>query len=246
MPVNTVTLPVGWTRTLALSQPKPPLGMAELGPMAQISAYVDNPMPISLPALRAYANVFDPSVWIANSRMVDPERAGAYRAVYYGLRDDETAISINRIANLLSIDLGRFDRLLAQLDDAPSAEERHEGRLDLHALHSIRQALMMHAFVLVGQLPRISERHDTNTRDLLRMVLDMQISDAVDMLVKIFPRGRDDDTPFKELTEAGSEAKSNAYGYDRIHRNIISPLSEIDRALHGISLAITHAYRAFG
>tara|TARA_R110002020_G_scaffold224599_1_gene434278 strand:- start:151354 stop:154176 length:2823 start_codon:yes stop_codon:yes gene_type:complete len=200
----------------------------------------------SLPALRAYANVFDPSVWIANSRMVDPERAGAYRAVYYGLRDDETAISINRIANLLSIDLGRFDRLLAQLDDAPSAEERHEGRLDLHALHAIRQALMMHAFVLVGQLPRISERHDTNTRDLLRMVLDMQIADAVDMLVKIFPRGRDEDTPFRELTEAGSEAKSNAYGYDRIHRNIIGPLGEIDRALHGISLAITHAYRAFG
>ncbi len=200
----------------------------------------------SLPALRAYANVFDPSVWIAHSRLVDPERAGAYRAVYYGLRDDETAISINRIANLLSIDLGRFDRLLAQLDDAPSAEERHEGRLDLHALHAVRQALMMHAFVLVGQLPRISERHDASTRDLLRMVLDMRIGDAVDMLVKIFPRGRDEDTPFKELTEAGSEAKSNAYGYDRIHRNIIGPLGEIDRALHGISLAITHAYRAFG
>ena len=200
----------------------------------------------SLPALRAYANVFDPSVWIAHSRLAEPDRAASYRAVYYGLRDNDNSVSINRIANLLAIDLGKFDRLLAQLDDAPSAEERHEGRLDLHALHAIRQALMMRAFILVGQVPRISERHDVDARDLMRMVLDMRISETVELLMDIFPRARDEETPFKALTEAGSEAKSAAYGYDRIHRDIIAPLDEIDRALHGISLAITHAYRAFG
>ena len=201
----------------------------------------------SLPALRAYANVFDPSVWIAHARLAEPDKAAAYRSVYYGLRDDETAVSINRIANFLSIDLGRFDRLLARLDDAPSAEERHEGRLDLHALHAIRQALMMRAFTLVGRLPRISQRHDTDARDLLRMVLDMRIAETVDLLVEIFPRASDEETPFKALTESGSETKSAAsYGYDSIHRDIIGPLDEIDCALHGISLAITHAYGAFG
>lgn len=200
----------------------------------------------SLPALRAYANVFDPSVWIAHSRLAEADRTAAYRAVYYGLRDNDNSVSINRIANVLAIDLGKFDRLLAQLDDAPSAEERHEGRLDLHALHAIRQALMMRAFILVGQVPRISERHDADARDLMRMVLDLRIGETVDLLIDIFPRARDEDTPFKTLTETGSEAKSAAYGYDRIHRDIIAPLDEIDRALHGISLAITHAYRAFG
>lgn len=200
----------------------------------------------SLPTLRAYANVFDPSVWIAHSRLADPDSAAAYRAVYYGLRDNDNAISINRIANILAIDLGKFDRLLAQLDDAPSAEERHEGRLDLHALHAIRQALMMRAFILVGQVPRISERHDANARDLMRMVIDMRIGETVDLLMDIFPRARDEETPFKALTETGSQAKSAAYGYDRIHRDIIAPLDEIDRVLHAISLAITHAYRAFG
>ena len=200
----------------------------------------------SLPALRAYANVFDPSVWIAHSRLAETDRTAAYRAVYYGLRDNDNSVSINRIANVLAIDLGKFDRLLAQLDDAPSAEERHEGRLDLHALHAIRQALMMRAFILVGQVPRISERHDADARDLMHMVLDLRIGEAVDLLMDIFPRARDEDTPFKTLTETGSEAKSAAYGYDRIHRDIIAPLDEIDRALHGISLAITHAYSAFG
>mgnify|MGYP003642457076 FL=1 len=200
----------------------------------------------SLPALRAYANVFDPTVWIAHSRLAEPERAAAYRAVYYGLRDNENSVSINRIANFLSIDLGKFDRLLAQLDDAPSAEERHEGRLDLHALHAIRQALMMRAFMLVGQVPRISERHDADARDLMRMVLDMRIGETVELLKDIFPQARDKDTPFKALTETGSEAKPVAYGYDRIHRDIIAPLDEIDRTLHGVSLAITHAYGAFG
>ncbi|WP_035614092.1 phosphoenolpyruvate carboxylase [Hyphomonas johnsonii] len=201
----------------------------------------------SLPTLRAYASVFDASVWIAHARLADPDRAPAYRAVYYGLRDDETSVSINRIANLLSIDLGKFDRLLARLDDAPSAEERHQGRLNLHALHALRLALMMRAFVLVGQLPRISERHDIDARGLLQMVTQLRIREAVDLLGTIFPQAQDAETPFSEITEPGSEARSGAsYGYARINKTIIGPLEDIDRALHGISLAITHAYGAFG
>ena len=105
---------------------------------------------------------------------------------------------------------------------------------------------MMRAFMLVGQVPRISERHDADARDLMRMVLDMRIGETVELLKDIFPQARDEETPFKALTETGSEAKPVAYGYDRIHRDIIAPLDEIDRTLHGVSLAITHAYSAFG
>ncbi|MCA8899712.1 MAG: phosphoenolpyruvate carboxylase [Hyphomonas sp.] len=201
----------------------------------------------SLPALRAYARVYDPGVWIAHARLMKTDTAAAaYRSVYYALRNDETAISIDRIANLLSVDLRRFDRLAAQMQDAPSTEERHEDRLTLHVLHAVRQALMMRAFAIVGGLPRLSERHDASARDVVRMVAELRIGEAVDLLSQIFPRARDEDTPLKALTEPGGEARGANYGYDRINRDIIAPLDEIDRTLHGISLAITHAYGAFG
>ena len=201
----------------------------------------------SLPALRGYARAYDPSVWIAQARMMTTESsAAAYRAVYYALRTDETAISIDRIANLMSIDLRRFDRLAAQLKDAPSTEERHESRLELHVLHAVRQALMMRAFAIAGGLPRLSERHDASARDVLRMVAEMRFGEVVELLSQIFPRARDEDTPLAALTEPGGDARGSSYGYERIHRDIIAPLDEIDRTLHGISLAITHAYGAFG
>ncbi|HCE25042.1 MAG TPA: phosphoenolpyruvate carboxylase, partial [Hyphomonas sp.] len=96
-------------------------------------------------------------------------------------------------------------------------------------------------------LPRLSERHDASSRDLVEMVAELRIKEAVELLREIFPHSRDQDTPLKALTEAGNDTKSQAgYGYDRIHKDIIAPLDDIDRILHGISLSVTHAYGAFG
>ena len=201
----------------------------------------------SLPALRSHARIYDPSVWIAHARMMKTDTAAAaYRAVYYALRADETATSIDRIANLLSVDLRRFDRLAALLHDAPSTEERHEARLDLHVLHAVRLALMMRALALAGSLPRLSERHDATARDIVRMVAEMRLKEVVGLLSEVFPRAHGGDTPLKALSEPGGDTRGASYGYERIHRDIITPLDEIDRTLHGISLAITHAYGAFG
>ncbi len=199
----------------------------------------------SLPTLRAYANLFDPGVWIAHARLASPDKAGAYRAAYYVLRGDETAVSIHRIANLLSIDLGRFDRLLARVSGVPSAAARRESRLDLHVLHAIRQALFMKAIALAGSIPRISERHDVSQRDIIRMVTELRLGEAVEVLTRIFPRSGSEDEPLTGLTEPGS-GQTSGYGYDRIHETIIGPLDQIDRELHAISLVLTHAYGAFG
>jgi phosphoenolpyruvate carboxylase len=199
----------------------------------------------SLPTLRAYANLFDPGVWIAHARMASADKASAYRAAYYVLRTDETATSIHRIANLISIDLGRFDRLLAQVKGTLSVEQRRESRLDMHVLHAVRQALIMKAIALAGRIPRISERHDASQRDIIAMVTQLRLAEAVDLLGRIFPRADMDDEPLAGLTESGS-GQTSGYGYDRIHRDIIGPLDEIDRSLHGISLALSHAYGAFG
>ncbi|MFN7179736.1 phosphoenolpyruvate carboxylase [Hyphomonas sp.] len=199
----------------------------------------------SLPALRAYGSVFDPGVWVAHARLAPADKAAAYRSAYYVLRTDETAVSIARIANLFAIDLGRFDRLLAQVEGVPSAEARHEGRMDMHVLHAIRQALIMRAIAIAGSIPRISERHDVSQRDIIRMVTELRLAEVIETLGRIFPRDDRDDDALGRLTEEGS-GQTSGYGYDRIHQGIIAPLDEIDRTLHGISLAITHAYEAFG
>ncbi|ABI76335.1 putative phosphoenolpyruvate carboxylase [Hyphomonas neptunium ATCC 15444] len=201
----------------------------------------------SLPVLRGYAAIYNPDVWIAHARAASPEETSAYRGVYYALRDGETALSVNRTANLLSIDLDRFDRLLARLDEAPSTASRHEDRINLHIIHGVRQALMMRAFALVGRLPRISERHDTSLRDIIRLVTSLRIAECVELLCRIFPPSQDRLSLLSSLEEAGGgESGPGQYGYDHIHSQIIGPLDRIDQMLHQISLALNHPHDAVG
>ncbi|NBC20998.1 MAG: phosphoenolpyruvate carboxylase [Alphaproteobacteria bacterium] len=198
----------------------------------------------SVPALRAYGEVYDPSFWVAISRHADPRVAAAYRRVYYALGDGQTSQSIRRIADRFSIDLGKFDRLLAALEDAPSAEDRHEGRLDLHVLHGLRLAMMMHAFALAGRLPSLSGRHDARLEDFMTLILEMQIADAVALLEEAFPRTSPNGAALAELRET-PDAETRQ-GYDDLHRKIITPLAQIAALTHKTTLAISQAYRAYG
>lgn len=211
-------------------------GLLELALKARIST--------SVPALRAYAQVYDPSFWVAVSRTAETDDAINYRRVYYRLADSDTSPSIRRIADRFSIDLMRFDRLLVELTIAPSAEERHEGRLDLHVLHALRQAMMMHALALAGRLPSLSRRHDTGPVDLLGLILEMRIGEAADLLANAFPRS----TLAKEtlLELGGTPNEEFARGYDAIHRELVEPLRRIDGLMHKTTLAIGNVYKAYG
>ncbi|MEL7547788.1 MAG: phosphoenolpyruvate carboxylase [Pseudomonadota bacterium] len=198
----------------------------------------------SVPALRAYAQIYDPSFWVAVSRTAETESAVTYRRVYYRLSDRDTSESIRRIADRFSIDLGKFDRLLSELTEAPSAEERHEGRLDLHVLHALRQAMMMHALALAGRLPSLSRRHDTGPVDLLGLILEMRIGEAAELLAKAFPRSTLANETLRAL--GGTPNEDLARGYDDIHLKIIDPLRRIDGLMHKTTLAIGNAYKAYG
>ena len=198
----------------------------------------------SVPALRAYAQVYDPGYWVAISRHADPQKATAYRRVYYSLNDSTTYASVHRIANRFSVDLGKFDRLLAALDDAPSIEERHEGRLDLHILHAIRQSMMMHALSLAAQLPSLSDRHDTSMEDLMQLVQEMRISDAAELLEQAFPQSATTKDGLRRLLD--DRINPLHKGYDEMHTSLIGPLKTISALMHKTSLAISQAYHAYG
>lgn len=201
----------------------------------------------SVPVLRAYASVYDPTYWVALSKFAGtPDQALAYRRIYYLLQTSQTNNSIERIANSFSIDFSKFDPMLKNMDQAPSDEQRREARLDVHVLHAVRQALMMKALALAGQLPTVSRRHESTVEDIMNLIRTMQIGDAVSLLCEIFPASREEEVHLATLNEQGHMTGNPANGYDQLHEDIIKPLDEIDRLMHQATLAICQAYGAYG
>lgn len=198
----------------------------------------------TLPALRAYGRVYDPGFWVAISGVNEAESSVAYRRVYYRLASQPTYQSINTVANRFAIDLGKFDTLIGMLSDAPSAEERHEDRLDLHVLHAIRQAMMMQAFSLAGRLPSLSRRFEAETSDFMGQVLSMDLADATEMLSRAFPASAGSNELYLKL--GGSPDDQANRGYEEVNTQVIDPLKQIQKLLHKTTLAISHAYGAYG
>ncbi|WP_084419922.1 phosphoenolpyruvate carboxylase [Henriciella litoralis] len=201
----------------------------------------------SLPTLRGYASVFDPQVWLAVSRHGDIEAGESLRQVAKAVSDYATTTSLRRVANILSLDLLKFDALIAALDEAPSADQRHEERLELHALHAIRQAVMMYSLSLVGGLSNVSSRHDISREDILTMILELRIDEAVETLETIYPASRNDTDLIDGVSENGFESgDTSAAGYDSMHRNLIDPLRVSGELIRRISVANCHAFGAWG
>ena len=201
----------------------------------------------SLPSLRGYAGVYDPEVWLALAKHGRTSHEDALRKVAAAVTDYSTNTSLKRIANILAVDLIQFDRLLAALDDAPSVEDRHEGRLEIHVLHAMRQAVMMYALSLTGRLRNLSARHDTSVEDIVELVLSLRIDEAADRLETIYPASRPDSTLVSGIDEEGYEAeKASTSGYDHLHQEIIQPLRLSGELIRRISVANCHAFGAWG
>ncbi|MEO1661987.1 MAG: phosphoenolpyruvate carboxylase [Pseudomonadota bacterium] len=201
----------------------------------------------SVPVLRAYASVYDPTYWVALSKFAkDPDSALAYRRIYYLLQSSQTNNSIELIANSFSIDFSKFDPMLSNMDQAPSSEQRREARLEVHVLHAIRQALMMKALALAGKLPTVSRRHESSVVDIMNLIRTMQIGDAVALLCEIFPASREEEVRLADLNEPGHMTGNPANGYDQLHEDVIKPLEQIDQLMHQITLAVCQAYGAYG
>ena len=197
----------------------------------------------SIPVLRAYGTLYNPDFWVALSRHTTDENEYECHRVWESLSDGSTSLAVSRVANILSIDLRKFDHLLARLDNAPSVESRHENRLDMHALHAIRIAALMTAFRLLGKIPPISERHMLTVSQIREMGLSGDLSGAIEALETVFPikSVNQSDQP----ADAGSEP-SEDYGYGQIHREIILPLRATQEVLRNITLTVSHLYGAYG
>lgn len=201
----------------------------------------------SIPSLRGYASVYSPTFWVACSKNADPEKIQPRITMAKLLETGNTHYSIMTCANKFSVDLGRFDRLIARLENAPSVETRHEARLAIHAIHAIRQGVMMYAMEIAGSLPTISARHGFEVGDVQQMVLSMRIGEAVDSLKTLFPVAGSDIAAFEDLIEPRSGLDQfSARDYGHLHGELIAPLNASERLLHRSSQALSHAHFAYG
>ncbi|MEM8920044.1 MAG: phosphoenolpyruvate carboxylase, partial [Pseudomonadota bacterium] len=200
----------------------------------------------SLPAFRGYARLYDPSFWNAIAKRSDRATAQPYRDLSEIFADYEVFTAISKLADILTLDLSRFDRILPHVEGALPAEERRMDRLDLHCLHAVRQALMARAMTLAATAPTVSRRHDAaRSEDLIGMAAQMRLGELADRLCEIFPKADSPDPrlePYRDAADGDAEPQ----GYDDLHRDIIEPLRRLDAALKLITIAIACHYNAYG
>ena len=199
----------------------------------------------NMSVLRGYEEIYAPSYWTSLALSADRGRAEAYEAVQEALGRGEIALSIDQLANYLLRDLRRFDVICASLGDE-SVKPSAPGGDRLAMLHAIRQALIARAISLTARAPAFSRRHDVDRSDLIRLTVELQIEEVVDLLKKIFPEQSEEGGVFSGLEEKIEEGDPHGGAYPDLHDSIINPLERINRLLRRLSAVIADHYGAFG
>lgn len=201
----------------------------------------------SLPVTRAYAALFNAAYWIGRAgSSADPGEAKACEVIAHHLAPQTATTAIGRFANHLAADLARLDRILLDLDGEAARRDRHESRRPLHALHAIRNAMILHAFLLAGSLPAFSQRHDVSRASVLNLAMELRFNHLADLLEEIFPAVRPSAAELSGVSEPGDAAPDAARGYPEIHAKVIAPLRYVFQAMREIGVGVAHFYGAYG
>ncbi len=201
----------------------------------------------SVTILRAYAGIYSSSYWSSlagNARKT--KDAEIYENVLQTLVHQDTATSIDRLANYLAHDLRTTDALRDALADNDGQGQADGMEIDLGLLHALRQALLARAIAIVARTPAFSRRHDVNKHDLIDLTLHLRLDEAAMLLREIFPKESPAENLMSGLQEPIDDDDIHGGAYPEIHANIIEPVEEIEDALVAISHAIANHYGAFG
>ncbi|MEL6359547.1 MAG: phosphoenolpyruvate carboxylase [Pseudomonadota bacterium] len=197
----------------------------------------------ALSVLRGYASLYDPSFWTVLARHSgNPETVQSASIIANALASSSVDFDLERLANHLSHDRYQFDLVLPDMEGTVPSIKECSG---LYALHSMRQAMMMRAFLLITQLPSFSRRHDINMDDIIQKTLRLELGDVASTLERIFPLASDNANKFAAIIEPNDDDTSE-HGYPDVHRSIIEPLKEVERTLKEITVGVAHYYDAFG
>ncbi|MGE0410299.1 MAG: phosphoenolpyruvate carboxylase, partial [Amphiplicatus sp.] len=184
----------------------------------------------SLPVLRGYAILFDASFWVSMAIGArDSATARMCEEIGERLCRQETPTGLNRLANRLAADLAKLDRISRELYGEHVDAERHERRRSMHALHAIRQAMIMRALLLTAGLPAFSSRHDVSRASIFDLAFELRLDDLAELLETIFPAVNAEAFAFGGVEEPADDLGESVKGYPEIHARIIAPLREIHR-----------------
>ncbi len=201
----------------------------------------------SITILRAYAGIYSSSYWSSLAGAARKTNdAEIYESVLQLLVQQDTAGSIDRLANYLAHDLRTTDALsdaLAVDDDQAQADGID---VDLGLLHALRQSLMARAVSIVARAPAFSRRHDVGKHDLIDLALHLRLDDVTLLLREIFPKESPAKNLMSGLQETVDDDDIHGGAYPEIHANIIEPVEDIKAAMVAISHAISNHYGAFG
>ncbi len=201
----------------------------------------------SITILRAYAGVYSSSYWSSlagNARKT--EHAEIYETVLQSLLHQDTAESIDRLANYLARDMRTTDALRDDLLGGGDCTQADGIDVNLGVLHAVRQSLLARALSIVASAPAFSRRHDIGRHELIDMTLQLRLDDVAGLLREIFPKESPAENLMAGLEETIDDEDLHGGAYPEIHANIIEPLEEIETALETISHAISNYYGAFG
>ncbi len=200
----------------------------------------------SLPALRAYAAVFEPAMWTARAYVrAEPAVAAPAALLAERLRSMRRTGSLARLANLAAADFAHLDRVLTaapELDDPDPTWARQT----LHALHGVRAALAMRVALLAARLPDFSPRKDVRKADLIDLALDMRIEEVLAFLDELFPEARPEAALLEAVEEEADDVAANAGGYPEVQASIVRPIRETYDSMRTIGVVLGHIYGAYG
>ncbi|MEO9969897.1 MAG: phosphoenolpyruvate carboxylase [Hyphomonadaceae bacterium] len=201
----------------------------------------------SLPVLRAYGVLFNASFWISKAASdKDAAMSAMCHEIAEQLGDNQTFAAIGKLSNHFAADLAKLDRVLVDLHGDQKNLDRRKARRPIHALHALRQALVMKAFLLVASVPVFSGRHDMTRQGLFELAFALDFSGLADVLEEIFPADAGHSSALNGVEEEADVRVADAHGYPDIHEGVIAPLRQIERQIKEISVGISHFYDAWG
>ncbi|MEO1674534.1 MAG: phosphoenolpyruvate carboxylase [Pseudomonadota bacterium] len=201
----------------------------------------------SLPAFTAYANIYNATYWTRRAaRETDEHKKIVFERLASRMADQDVFTALSRLSNHLSTDLSHFDNVLEAIDGVERTSVRREDRVDLHILHAIRQALIMHALGMVAGLPGFSGRHEVRLVDLIDLTLALNFEELLGLLDRIFPVSRSGVQALSGIDEPTSVDLGGESGYPEIQHEVREPLARIHQMLREIGVGISHAYGAYG
>jgi len=216
--------------------------MRQMITMAHIATSVG-----SVDAMLAYARVFDPSYWLARALTEEPSsQRDRLRQLARYLDDHRHYERMSRICRRLAQDYIDLAEGVAALPDAVRPEPANrDSQDDIKLLHAIRLAAIQQIFLLATRIPRFASKLDFTREDVVRRILFLDVTTALEELREIFPAT----PPIADLQGFGSEATYTleaATSYAEEHREIFDPIEALYAIVLRTSAAISYHTGAHG